>query len=58
MNIHQPTEGLIPLLKLHGVIIIWGFTSIIGVLMDELPALETTLYRTAIAAAVLATRRQ
>lgn len=40
-------------LKLHFVVLIWGFTAILGKWLT-IPAVETVLYRTLIAAAVLA----
>ena len=45
--------ALIDQLKLHGVVLAWGLTAVIGVLI-HLPALELVVWRTAIAAAALA----
>lgn len=39
-------------LKLHGVVLAWGLTAVIGVLI-HLPALELVVWRTALAAAAL-----
>jgi len=44
---------LLDQLKLHGVVLAWGLTAVIGVLI-HLPALELVVWRTAIAAAALA----
>ena len=40
-------------IKLHSIIVLWGFTAILGKIID-LPALEVVLYRTIIAAVCLA----
>lgn len=45
--------ALLDQLKLHGVVLAWGLTAVIGVLI-HLPALELVVWRTAIAAAALA----
>jgi len=44
---------LLDQLKLHGVVLAWGLTAVIGVLI-HLPALELVVWRTALAAAALA----
>lgn len=44
---------LLDQLKLHGVVLAWGLTAVIGV-MIQLPALELVVWRTALAAAALA----
>ena len=39
-------------LKLHGVVLAWGLTAVLGVLI-HLPALELVVWRTGLAAAAL-----
>ncbi|WP_338790184.1 DMT family transporter [Bernardetia sp. MNP-M8] len=48
-----PSASILDYFKLHFIVIIWGFTAILGKWLT-IPAVETVLYRTIIAAVVLA----